>query len=716
MSDELPAPDDLPDSTERLRAILETAVEAIITIDERGRIESANPATERLFGLRAAELVGAVNMLVDITERKRSEEALRKSERELARALEFHQAVMANMGEGLYAVDAQGLVTYMNPAAERLFGWSTGELLGRKMHDATHYKHPGGSPFPIEECAVMRVLENGAALRGSEDVFIRKDGSFFPVVYSISPLRAEDAITGLVVVFRDVTAEKQAQAALEENRARLEGVVGSAMDAIITMDAEQQVVLFNAAAEKMFGCPAAQALGSRIDRFIPARLLPAQARRVQDGGGNGSASHAMMGALGALSAWRVDGREFPIEASVSQVEVRGRKFLTVILRDVTERAHAEAAAALRARQQAAVADLNQHALEGRDLVRLTNDAVTLIAQVLGVELAKMLELTPTGDELILRAGVGWREGCVGTRKESVGRESQAGYALLSGAPVVTEEQARETRFRAADLLAEHGAVSGMSVIIRGKIKPYGVLGAHTASHRRFSGDDVHFLQSIADVLAAAIERRELEEELLAIAGREQRRIGQDLHDGLCQHLAGVEFRTEALARDLADHPAGREEAEKIGALIREGTRQARMLARGLAPVEMEKNGLMSALTELAASSAHLYRIECRFECEHPVLVTDGAAATHLYRIAQEAISNAVRHARAKTISLTLRPEGDEAVLTISNDGAPLPVEPQRGGGMGLRIMRYRAELIGAALRLGSSAEGKTALSCTFKPH
>jgi signal transduction histidine kinase len=133
-------------------------------------------------------------------------------------------------------------------------------------------------------------------------------------------------------------------------------------------------------------------------------------------------------------------------------------------------------------------------------------------------------------------------------------------------------------------------------------------------------------------------------------------------------------------------------------------------------VDLEKNGLMSALSELAESSSHLYRIECRFHCERPVLVTNDATATHLYRIAQEAISNAVRHARAKTISLALRPAGDDAVLTITNNGAPLPAEPGRSGGMGLRIMQYRAELIGATLRLGSTADGTTELSCTFKPH
>ena len=375
---------------------------------------------------------------------------------------------------------------------------------------------------------------------------------------------------------------------------------------------------------------------------------------------------------------------------------------------------AEAATTIRTRQQAAVVDLSQHALAGRDLDRLMTDAVALVAQVLGVEFAKVLELTLSGEELLLRAGVGWREGCVGSVRVPAGRESQAGFTLLSHAPVVVEDLAKETRFRAPEWLVEHGVVSGMSTIIHGNLGPYGVLGAHTSSQRSFSGDDVHFLQSIADVLAAAIERRQLEEELLATAAREQRRIGQDLHDGLCQHLAGIEFRTEALARDLAGDPAVQEEVATIGALIRDGIRQARMLSRGLVPVELETNALMSALAELCKDSAQLYRTDCEFLCEQPVLLTHHAAATHLYRIAQEAISNAVRHGHAKTITMELRQTGQEAVLTITNDGTALPEEPGRSGGMGLRTMRYRAEMIGATLRVGATGNGQTVVTCAFR--
>jgi len=145
----------------------------------------------------------------DITERKRAEEALR-------RAVEFDQAVMTNMGEGLYTVDAQGLVTSMNPAAEKLLGWKLDELRGKRMHDMTHYKHPDGRPFPAEECTGFRVLREGKRLADHEDVFIRKDGTSFDVVYSSSPLYEEDKLAGLVVVFRDVSERKRAEEALRK--------------------------------------------------------------------------------------------------------------------------------------------------------------------------------------------------------------------------------------------------------------------------------------------------------------------------------------------------------------------------------------------------------------------------------------------------------------------------------------------------------------------
>ena len=156
-----------------------------------------------------------------LEEQRRKQCELEQARESLNRAKQFDDAVMENMGEGLYTVDNQGSLTFMNPAAEQLFGWTFGELRGRGMHDAVHYKHADGSPFPAEECAGLEVLRLGKTLIAHEDVFIRKDGTFFDVVYSSSPLREGGNITGVVVVFRDVTARKQAEEALRQAHEQL---------------------------------------------------------------------------------------------------------------------------------------------------------------------------------------------------------------------------------------------------------------------------------------------------------------------------------------------------------------------------------------------------------------------------------------------------------------------------------------------------------------
>jgi PAS domain S-box-containing protein len=143
-------------------------------------------------------------MAIDVTDQKQAEEALRQR-------MDFDEAVMRNMAEGLYTVDANGLVTSMNPAAEKLFGWTFQELRGRNMHGVTHYKRRDGSPFPAEDCSGSHVLKGGPSLVDHEDVFIRRDGTFFDVLYSASPLREHDQISGLVVVFTDITERKRGE-------------------------------------------------------------------------------------------------------------------------------------------------------------------------------------------------------------------------------------------------------------------------------------------------------------------------------------------------------------------------------------------------------------------------------------------------------------------------------------------------------------------------
>jgi PAS domain S-box-containing protein len=159
----------------------------------------------------------------------------------------------------------------------------------------------------------------------------------------------------------------------------------------------------------------------------------------------------------------------------------------------------------RVRQQAAVAEISRRALEGIELSALMDQTAVLVTQTLGVEFCKILELSPNKQTLLLRAGAGWKEGCVGVATVSAGAKSQAGYTLLSKTPIIVEDLKTETRFSGPPLLADHNVASGLSVIIGHQDRPYGVLGAHTKVLRAFTKDDIHFLEAVATMLFQVIE-------------------------------------------------------------------------------------------------------------------------------------------------------------------------------------------------------------------
>ncbi len=175
--------------------------------------------------------------------------------------------------------------------------------------------------------------------------------------------------------------------------------------------------------------------------------------------------------------------------------------------DITDRKQAEKTLAAHVHQQAILAELGQRALAGVDLQTLLAEAVARVAEGLETEYVNVLELLPDRKHLLLRAGVGWKDGCVERTTVSASEHTQAGYTLRSNAPVIAEDLQSEPRFRGSGLLRDHGVVSGLSVIIEGRDGPYGVLGAHTAHRRSFSENDINFVRLVASLLASSIERR-----------------------------------------------------------------------------------------------------------------------------------------------------------------------------------------------------------------
>jgi PAS domain S-box-containing protein len=237
-------------------------------------------------------------------------------------------------------------------------------------------------------------------------------------------------------------------------------------------------------------------------------------------------------------------------------------------------------------------------------------------------------------------------------------------------------------------------------------------------------DEAGTLKGFAHITRDITELKRLEREVLEISENEQQRIGQDLHDGLGQELTGLAFLSRNLGRRLAEEaqPEAAEEAQRISGLAIRAIEQTRELARGLSPVDLGPDGLIAALRSLAEQVQKMCGIPLELKLDASVRVEDHTAAVHLYRISQEAITNAARHSRASRIWLGLRDVDRDIVVTVEDDGGGMPANLAEKKGLGLRLMLYRARMIGASLSIygressgaDGSAESGTVIRCVYR--
>ncbi|MEE9465115.1 MAG: response regulator [Candidatus Neomarinimicrobiota bacterium] len=225
----------------------------------------------------------------------------------------------------------------------------------------------------------------------------------------------------------------------------------------------------------------------------------------------------------------------------------------------------------------------------------------------------------------------------------------------------------------------------------------------------FAGRDL-VRASITDIT----ERKRLEREIIEISEREKSRIGQDLHDDLGQFLRGIGFMSAVLEKRLRDQNAREaEEAARITEFIITATVKANSLARQLFPADLKNEGLFVAIEALVSNMEEMYGIRCDFKYEKPIRLLDPIMATHLLRIVQEAVNNAVKHGQAEEIVIELTTSGNQTTIEVRDDGIGLSSQPEQTGGLGLHTMNYRAEIIGASFSMSTNAQGGVTVTCTF---
>jgi hypothetical protein len=485
-----------------------------------------------------------------------------------------------------------------------------------------------------------------------------------------------------------IEEERQAGAeALLRSNAILDGIISSAIDAVISMDAQRRVVLFNPAAERMFGLPAKEAVGSRIDRFIPERF-----RAVHEGHliqfAQAGTTTRRMGAQATISGVRANGREFPIEASISQVDVGGEKLFTVILRDISERRRAE-----------------EEVLESRHQERARR--IELEALMQAVPAIVWIAHDPecrvfTGNKLgleVLRL-----QGKADLSKTAPLFERPSHFQILkNGQPVPDEELPMQVAGRTGQ------PVMGQEVEIR-----------HAdGTTRSLFGNAVPLLNdsgAVRGVMATFVDITEVkqgQEKLRALAARlqavreeERAAVAREIHDVLAQDLTRIKLDIAWLDRRLAQAP----EDPKVGALrdklrvmvelTDNSIQSVQKIATELRPVVLDTLGLCAAIEWQLADFETRSGIKCVASLPERDLALASEPSTAIFRILQESLTNVIRHAAATRVQIELRREDGRVNLTVSDNGRGIEAaqlnDPRS---VGLLSMRERAELLGGQCQI-----------------
>jgi PAS domain S-box-containing protein len=514
---------------------------------------------------------------------------------------------------------------------------------------------------------------------------------------------------------------------LKESEQLLSTILENIGDAVVSIDSSGCITFMNTMAEKLTRCRQKDVISEKLTKVLHA--MSGQKQPI-----NRSSVASMLenrSVIDFANYTRLttkDGTEIFVESSLAPIkDAKGHiTGAVLVIRDITERKQAEEALRARVYQQALVARLGQHALAGTELAALMDEAVTVVAQSLEVEYSMVLELPPDGDTFLLRAGVGWKEGLVGDVMGDVKADSEAGYALLSSEPLIMEDLRKATRFSGPRLLYDHGVVSGLSVIIPSPNRPFGVLGIYTTKRRAFTMDDIHFLQSVANILATASERQRIEESRTRLIERvmsaqeeERRRIARELHDETGQSLTSllVGLRLIGDTRTLKKAKSQVNQLRHIAVQILDNLRR---LARGLHPSILDDLGLAVALTRYASDYAQSYGIAVNVQTEGlSSSRLPSPVETALYRIAQEALTNVVRHAAAKTVSIVLKRQPLGVYMVVEDDGSGFDVErtlrtSTTSGHLGLYSICERATLLGGSVTI-ESKRGKGTTVCVQLP-
>ena len=444
---------------------------------------------------------------------------------------------------------------------------------------------------------------------------------------------------------------------------KYELAIESTPNAIIIANEKGKIVLVNQQAEKLFGYNRSELLGQLLEILLPERYRAAHPG--QRSSFMAAPSARPMGVGRDLYARRKDGTEIPVEIGLNPVKTEEGNFVLAAIADISIRKQSEEA--LRKSEERfkhMVENLPAGAVHVEGNAVLFNKATEEITGYSNSEI-------DTLDD--------WFKTLYEKNHEKVCAQYEEDKKKGFPVPRVVELRRKDGQIRLIEFAAY-----------------------------RDEKAEVWMLHDVT-------ERKRLEKMVLEVTKKEQRRIGEELHEGLAQHLTLTAIAGKILGKKLSTKSPGlAREASKVTGMINQAITQTRELAQGLYSLEMQSDGFPDALKKFASDTQKTCGIRCAFHCDPGVNVTDNTVAAHLYRIVREAVSNAIKHGRAKQIVISLKSKDrGTAELKITNSGAKFKMRKPGYEGMGLKIMHSRAKLISASLSIDSRPKGGTVVTCTF---
>jgi len=615
----------------------------------------ARDGTRRSFSCRLSNLLahpdvrGVLLSAQDITEQRSLEEQLRDSELRL-------DAVLSGGNIAYWDYDLRQQSARRSTHWFAMTGWSATEWYAEAYPWAKRV-HPEDQPYI--EARLREHLEGNLNTLELEYRALCADGSWRWMVDRgrIVERDAAGRPQRIIGTSTDIDARKRAEQHLATSTEQLRAVTESVPDLLLLTDLELRIQFAN---RPLLGREPQDLIGRSI-----LELLPEEEREPV------RAVHARALATRRPQVYEsrhiVGGEVQWFENRVGLVMHEGQPTgLTVSSTEVTVRRRGEEALKIQARILDAMRE-GVLVLDAASVIRLANGAIRRL----------------TGHE---------PRDLIGQPARMLTRYSEAQF-LEAKAQI--DRQLAEEDFCARDIASLHR--DGSAFTAGCVITPISI------------GGEAHQLIVLEDVT----QRRELEREIIDIANREQRRIGNDLHDGLGQELTGVALMLSGLVGRLRrEHPPAAGDAEEIVALVNSAIDGARALARGVSPVSVERGGLPSALRALAARASDMYGTTVRFRGKvWPQLTLDAAACDHLFRIAQEAVNNAVKHGHATQIVIDLHVTKDTVTLAVRDNGGGLASDAQLSRGMGLKIMHYRASMLSGSVALEPVEGGGLQVVC-----